>query len=133
RSIARGNWASMLLWGRNLALPGGEVLNSYLAESTLHFWDRNNAWTRIENVDRTNLLLLGENPLPPGFAEHFLARIQAYSFGYDREFNFIPRISTAFGGQFTSYSAPASLDAIYGAHPAGVLLFIRFRAIPLRK
>lgn len=133
RSIARGNWASMILWGRNLALPGGEVLNSYLAESTLRFWDRNNAWTRIENVDRTNLLLLGENPLPPGFAEHFLARVQAYTFGYDREFDFIPRVSTAFGGQFTSYSAPSSLDAIYGAHPAGMLLFIRFRAIPLRK
>ena len=133
RSFARGNWASMILWGRNLALPGGEVLNSYLAESTLRFWDRNNAWTRIENVDRTNLLLLGENPLPPGFAEHFLARIQAYTFGYDREFDFIPRISTAFGGQLTLYSAPASLGAIYGAHPAGALLFLRFRAIPLRK
>lgn len=133
RRFARGNWASMILWGRNLALPGGEVLNSYLAESTLRFWDRNNGWTRIENVDRTNLLLLGENPLPPGFAEHFLARVQAYTFGYDRDFDFIPRVSTAFGGQFTLYSAPASLDAIYGAHPAGMLLFIRFRAIPLRK
>ncbi|MGH9759153.1 MAG: hypothetical protein ACRD4M_15565, partial [Candidatus Acidiferrales bacterium] len=88
---------------------------------------------RIENVDRTNLLLLGENPLPPGFAEHFLARVQAYTFGYDREFDIIPRVSTAIGGQFTLYSAPASLDSVYGAHPAGVLLFIRFRAIPLRK
>ncbi len=58
RGFARGNWASMILWGRNLALPGGEVLNSYLAESTLRFRDRNYAWTRIENVDRTNLLLL---------------------------------------------------------------------------
>lgn len=133
RGFARGNWASMILWGRNLALPGGEVLNSYLAESTLRFRDRNYAWTRIENVDRTNLLLFGENPLPTGFAEHFLARVQAYTFGYDREFDFLPRVSTAFGGQFTSYTAPASLDAIYGAHPAGVLLFIRFRAIPLRK
>ena len=133
RRFARGNWASMILWGRNLGLPGGEVLNSYLAESTLRFADRNYAWTRIENVDRTNLLLLGENPPPPGFAEHFLARVQAYSFGYDREFDFVPRVSTAFGGQITLYSAPASLDPIYGAHPTGALLFIRFRPIPLRK
>ncbi|HTS11314.1 MAG TPA: hypothetical protein VMH00_04285 [Candidatus Limnocylindrales bacterium] len=126
-----GNWASMLLWGRNEDLPGGEVFNGYLAESTLKFLRRNYGWTRIENVDRTNLLELGENPLPPGFEEHFLARIQAYTFGYDREFDFVPRVSTALGGQFTLYGKPAFLDSLYGSHPAGFLLFLRFRAVPL--
>ncbi|HUJ30693.1 MAG TPA: hypothetical protein VLY23_05390 [Candidatus Acidoferrum sp.] len=126
-----GNWASMLLWGRNEDLPGGEVFNSYLAESTLKFARRNYAWTRIENVDRTNLLLLGENPIPPGFEEHFLARVQAYTLGYDREFGFIPRVSSALGGQFTLYGAPAFLDSTYGSHPAGFLVFLRFRpALP---
>ena len=128
-----GNWATMLLWGRNSTIPGGEVFNSYLAESTARFARHNYAWTRIENVDRTNLLLLGENPLPPGFEEHFLARVQAYTFGYDHEFNFIPRIASAFGGQYTLYNAPASLDTIYGAHPMGVLIFIHLRAIPLHR
>lgn len=84
-------------------------------------------------MDRTNELLLGENPLPPGFQEHFLARIQAYTFGYDHEWNFIRHISTAFGGQYTLYAAPPSLDAIYGSHPMGVLTFLRFRAIPSQK
>ena len=128
-----GNWATTLVWGRNEDLPGGEVFNSYLAESTVRFARRNFAWTRVENVDRTNELLLGENPLPPGFEEHFLARIQAYTLGYDREFNLIPRISSALGGQFTLYGKPASLDSLYGAHPAGVLLFLRLRAVPAKK
>jgi hypothetical protein len=128
-----GNWATTLVWGRNEDIPGSEVLNSYLGESTIRFARRNYAWTRIENVDRTNLLLLGENPLPPGFQEHFLARVQAYTFGYDREFNFIPRVSSGVGGQFTLYGKPAFLDSTYGAHPAGFLLFVRLRPVPLEK
>ena len=127
---AWGNSATTLIWGRNLTLPGGEVYNSYLAESTLRFKRRNFTWTRIENVDRTNELLNGENPLPPGFGEHFLARIQAYSFGYDRDFDLIPHIASALGGQVTLYGKPASLDPIYGDHPTGVLLFVRFRPVP---
>jgi hypothetical protein len=91
------------------------------------------AWTRIENVDRTNDLLLGENSLPPGFDERFLARAQAYTFGYDREFNLIPHGSCAFGGQYTLYTKPSSLDSIYGSHPMGVLLFLRLCAIPIQK
>lgn len=122
-----GNWASTMLWGRNRTLPGGEVFNSYLAESTLRFLARNYVWGRIENVDRTNELLLGENPLPPGFAEHFLGRVQAYTLGYDHDFHVIPNLATALGGQVTFYGVPKSLNTIYGSHPAGVVLVLRVR------
>jgi hypothetical protein len=127
RPISRGNWASSIVWGRNRSLTTGEVLNSYLLESTLHFLSKNALWGRVENVDRTNLLLLGENPEPAGFEEHFLARIQAYTEGYDREFSILPHFSTALGAQFTSYGKPESLDAIYGDHPIGVVVFVRIR------
>jgi hypothetical protein len=63
----------------------------------------------------------------------FLARVQAYSFGYDREFNFIPHVASALGGQYTLYAKPASLDSRYGAHPMGVVAFVRFRAVPSPK
>jgi hypothetical protein len=133
RPLAKGNWDTTLLWGRNRDIPDRQVFNGYLAESTLRFAKHNYAWTRIENVDRTNELLLGENPLPTGFNERFLARVQAYSFGYDREFNFIPHVSSALGGQYTLYAKPSSLDSIYGTQPMGVLLFLRLRAVPLQK
>lgn len=133
RDGAWGNWATTIVWGRNRTSPDAEIFNSYLAESTARFAKHNYAWTRIENVDRTNELLLGENPIPPGFQERFLARVQAYTFGYDHEWNFIPHISSALGGQYTIYSAPASLHPIYGSHPMGVLTFLRFRAIPSQK
>ena len=127
RPLRRGNWASLLLWGRNQDVSGGNVGNSYLLESTLRFLDRNYAWTRIENVDRTNELLLGENPEPVGFSERYFTRVQAYSAGYEREVGHIPHLSTGLGGQFTWYGVPEVLQPVYGSHPVGVMLFLRAR------
>jgi len=127
RPIRNGNWASMFLWGRNQSLQDGNVGNAYLAESTLRFLTNNYVWTRIENADRTNELLLGENPLPPGFAERYFTRVQAYTTGYDREFGHIPHISPALGAQVMWYGVPDVLKGTYGSHPVGVIAFLRLR------
>jgi hypothetical protein len=127
RPLSRGNWASTLLWGRNHSLATGENFNGYLAESTLRFHANESVWGRIENVDRTTELLLGNHPEPPGFEERFLAGIQAYAVGYDHDFHFIPGLATAFGGQVTWYGKPAFLTPIYGRHPVGAILFVRIR------
>jgi len=128
RPFHNGNWASTLLWGRNQNLEDGNIGNGYLLESAVRFMSRNSAWTRIENVDRTNELLLGENPFPPGFHERFFTRVQAYTVGYDREFGNIPHLSTAIGGQFTWYGVPNVLKTTYGSDPVGVTVFLRVRA-----
>ena len=127
RRLQNGNWASMLLWGRNRSLVDGNIGNSYLAESTLHWAGKNYLWTRIENVDRTNELLLGENLEPAGFQERYFARVQAYTAGYDREIGHIPHLSTAVGAQVTWYGVPDTLKPIYNSHPAGVVMFLRLR------
>lgn len=126
-SLSGGNWANTLLWGRTRDVGGSNVLNGYLAESNLGFLNRNHVWTRIENVDKSNELLLGEDPEPPGFTEHFLARIQAYSFGYDRDLPAPTWLETAIGVQWTLYGIPDSLIATYGNHPQGLALFLRVR------
>ena len=130
--MEKGNWASLLLWGRNQNPSGGNVGNSFLLESTLRFLERNYVWTRIENVDRTNELLLGENensqsPEPPDFSERYFARVQAYTAGYEREVGHIPHLSTALGGQFTWYGVPDPLKPSYGSHPVGGMIFLRLR------
>jgi len=127
KPLTKGNWASTLLWGRNRTLQGGQIGNGYLAESALRFAEHNRVWTRIENVDRTSELLLGKQAEPPGFDEKFLARIQAYTAGYDRDFPLIPCLSTALGAQITFYGKPDFLTPIYGQHPLGVILFMRVR------
>ena len=121
-----GNLATMLLWGRNQRLEGGNAGNSFLAESTLRL-ARNVIWTRIENTDRTNELLLDDNPIPANFEERYFTRVQAYTAGYDREVGHIPHLSTAIGGQLTFYGVPDVLQSAYGSHPLGVNVFLRAR------
>jgi hypothetical protein len=127
RPLRQGNWASTVLWGRTRSLPGNAIFDSYLFESTLRFRERNYTWTRIENVERSNELILGENPLPPNFQEQPIGRVQAYTLGYDRDFDLIPHLASAIGAQFTTYGVPAILQPIYGTHPFGVAVFLRFR------
>jgi hypothetical protein len=127
RPIRKGNLASMILWGRNQSLSDGNVGNSYLLESSLRFLNRNYAWTRIENVDRTNELLLGETALPSGFVERYFTRVQAYTLGYDREVGKMRHVSMAIGGQVTLYGVPQVLESNYGSHPIGVIAFFRVR------
>ena len=122
-----GNWASSVIWGRARSAQDNSKFNSYAFESTLHFRARNFVWTRIESAERSNELLLGENPLPPNFAEMPIGRVQAYTLGYDRDFEVIPRLSSALGAQATIYGTPESLKTIYGSHPAGFVVFVRLR------
>ena len=125
--IKNGNWASMLLWGRNENINGGNIGNGYLFESTLRFHERNYTWMRIENVDRTSELLLGNNPEPPGFEERYFARVQAYTGGFDREIGNLTHFATAVGGQLTWYGVPGILKTDYGDHPFGAVVFLRVR------
>ncbi len=127
RPLQKGNWASLALWGRNQDVSGGNVGNSYLLESTLRFLERNYVWTRIENVDRTNELLLDDSPEPPGFNERYFTRVQAYTAGYEREVGHVPHLSTALGAQFTWYGVPDVLKPIYGDHPVSAIVFLRLR------
>jgi hypothetical protein len=126
RPLHNGNWASTLVWGRNLSLADGNVGNSYLLESTLRRGPHR-LWTRIENADRTNELLLGESPFPGGFSEAYFARVQAYTAGYDREVGHFSHLSTALGGQITFYGVPPALRSQYGNRPLGANVFLRMR------
>ena len=127
RPFSKGNWASTLLWGRNKGAYDQQIFNSYLAESTVRIGS-NYIWGRVENVDRTNELILGEAPPPPGFVERFAARVQAYTLGFDRDLGDIPHLSIAPGAQVTFYGNPDSLTPIYGNHPVGAVVFLRIRA-----
>jgi hypothetical protein len=126
-SSNKGNWATTLAWGRTRDLPDNHIENSYLLESTLRFRSRNYAFTRIEDVDRTSELLLGERPLPPNFEEEPVGRVQAYTFGYDRDLGRIPHLDTALGAQVTAYTPGSILQPVYGTNPMGIVVFLRLR------
>ena len=127
RPLASGNWTSTILWGRTRSLPDDAVFNSYLLESTVRFRTHNYAWTRIENVDRSSELILGDNPPPTGFQERPIGRVQAYTLGYGRDVNFMPHLATAIGAQVSIYGVSDTLRPIYGTRPAGIAIFVRLR------
>jgi hypothetical protein len=127
RPLKKGNWASTLLWGRTRSLPDDGKENSYLLESTLRFAERNRIWTRIENAGRSNELLNGGNPLPAGFEEGPLTHVQAYTIGYDRDFDLLPHLASAIGAQVTAYGVGKPLQGVYGRNPVGIAIFLRLR------
>ena len=131
KPFARGNWANSFIWGRNHENHDNEIfkLNGYTAESTLNFLDRNYLYTRLELVDKNNLLR-HEDLDRLGFDhdfEHPQFRTGAYTFGAARDVWNTDKFSMAIGGDFTFYSQPRVLDPIYGSNPTSYRFFIRLR------
>jgi hypothetical protein len=125
-----GHIASSLIWGRNKDLPGqgAWIFNSYTAESTVNFLNRNWVWTRIENVDRDRTLMAGETPAALQVEENPVGRIQAFTFGYERDLPIGPSfLKTGLGFQATTYGLAPEFGAVYGAHPATFTVFLRLR------
>ena len=125
----RGNWASAFVWGRNHASSPGEVhnLNGYTAESTVNFLDKNYLYTRLELVDKDDLLRPADKVLLGITQDHPSFRIGAYTFGGVRDIWNTDKVSLGIGSDVTFFSKPAILDRIYGNNPMGWKLFLRIR------
>jgi hypothetical protein len=129
KSFDRGNWASALVWGRNHLSAPGETrnLNGYTFESTINFLDRNYLYTRLELVDKDELLSASDRALLGITDHHPSFRIGAYTTGFARDLRNTDKLSLAVGSDLTFYSKPAALDPIYGQRPVSWKLFFRIR------
>jgi hypothetical protein len=129
KPLKRGSWASAFVWGRNHTSNPAEThnLNGYTAESTVNFFDKNYLYTRLELVDKDELLR-PEDRLKLGIVDdHPSFRIGAYTLGGVRDVWTTDKFSMGIGGDFTLYSTPAILDPIYGSHPKSFRIFLRLR------
>lgn len=129
RPFTRGNWASAFVWGRNHVSGAGEThnLNGYTAESTVNFLDKNYLYTRLELVDKDDLLRSADRALLGIKTEHPSFRIGAYTVGGVRDVWTRDKIAFGVGSDLTFYSTPAILDQIYGKNPVSWKLFLRLR------
>ncbi len=125
----RGNWASAFVWGRNHQSSPGEThnLNGYTAESTVNFLAKNYFYTRLELVDKNELLRASDRALLGITDDHPSFRIGAYTFGGARDLWNTDKVSFAIGSDLTFYSKPSILDRIYGRNPVSWKLFFRIR------
>ena len=129
RPFHRGNWASAFVWGRNHVSGHDEIinLNSYTAESTVQFLDKNYVYTRLELVDKDDLLRPSDRALLGIRQDHPVFRIGAYTLGGARDIWNTDKLSFAIGSDVTFYSKPSTLDPIYGSNPVSWKLFFRVR------
>jgi hypothetical protein len=129
KPFSRGNSASAFVWGRNHVSTPGEIrnLNGYVAESTLNFLDKNYLYTRLELVDKNELLRAIDRARLGITDDHPSFRIGAYTFGGARDVLANEKLTVAVGSDLTFYSKPALLDPIYGTNPVSWKLFLRLR------
>ena len=129
RPFNRGNWASAIIWGRNHTSSPGEThnLNGYTAESTVNFLDKNYFYTRLELVDKNELLRAADRAKLGIAQAHPSFRLSAYTFGGVRDVWNTDKLSLGVGSDVTFYSTPAVLDRIYGNNPVSWRLFLRLR------
>ncbi|HKP39328.1 MAG TPA: hypothetical protein VJT71_20895 [Pyrinomonadaceae bacterium] len=129
KPFEHGNWASAFIWGRNHTSSPGEThnLNGYTFESTVNFLDKNYLYTRLELVDKNELLRPADRTLLGITDDHPSFRIGAYTFGGARDIWENKKVSMSIGSDLTFYSKPAILDRIYGSNPVSWKLFFRLR------
>ena len=129
RPFKRGGLASAFIWGRNHTSKPGEIhnLNGYTFESTVTFLDKSYLYTRLELVDKNELLRAVDRASLGITDNHPSFRIGAYTFGGARDIWTNKRISVAMGSDVTFYSKPTILDRLYGDNPVSWKLFLRLR------
>jgi hypothetical protein len=120
RPMPGGSWSSSFVWGRTHGTATHRNLNSYLVESVLPVRRNNFLTGRFELVDKDEL-----------FANQTgVYRIGAYTAGYTHDFDWFRRVETGIGANCTAYSLPGAIKPIYGNHPVGGNVFVRFRLKP---
>ena len=83
---------------------------------------------RIENVDRDRTLLVGETTEALETEGDPIGRVQAYTFGYERDLPVkLSRVKVGVGVQATAYGLTEQLKPVYGNHPAGFSVFLHIR------
>jgi hypothetical protein len=123
-TLSSGSLASSIIWGRNNDMIDSEerIFNSYALESTLNFKNRNWLWTRLENLDKDGTLFYGD-ATPIG-------RVQAYSFGYERDILRTPLwANIGLGFQFTTYGMTEEMKSAYGSSPKSFVMFVHLRPV----
>lgn len=119
RPLARGSWATSVVWGRVHKEADNHNLNGYLLETTVNFQLRNYAFSRMELVDKDELF--PGNPLAPSY------RIGAYTVGGAHDLIQRRLWQLAVGADVTFYSKPSALDSSYGENPVSFQIFLRAR------
>jgi len=122
KPLAKGNWSSSLIWGRNHDTYSKHNGDAYTLESVFPLSSKNILTGRAELVDKDELF----NTITELDGRAF--RIGAYTLGYSREIGTaFGVLRTALGANASTYSLPGLIKPFYGDRPWSVSVFLRVR------
>jgi hypothetical protein len=112
-------WSSTIAWGRNYKTEEGHGSHALLAETLIPVTKKNFLTGRFEWSQRDELF--------PDDHDAHAFDVVAYTGGYTRELGALRTLRSAIGFNLTGYQIAQGLRPIYGNHPMGVSMFVRFR------
>ena len=115
RPFSNGDWNTSVIWGRVHKTESQANLNGFVLESVARFAEVNYVTGRVERLDKDELSLPGSY------------RVNAFTFGYTRDFKLVSFLKTGIGVNLTTYPLPAPLHRIYGDQPLAAIIFLRVR------
>lgn len=101
--------------------------NPLLFRQAVNFFDKNFIYTRLELVDKDELLRSTDRLRLGITQDHPSFRIGAYTLGGVRDVWTTEKIELGIGSDLTFYSKPSLLDTIYGNRPISWKVFFRIR------
>jgi hypothetical protein len=111
----RGGWSSSLIWGHSKT-------HAFTAETVARFRQKNFITARVESAGKDELFPHLDDSRPA-----HVYRIGAYTAGYTRDAGTFNHVQAGVGANLTAYTLPVAIQPVYGGHPVGVNVFLRFR------
>jgi len=128
RPLPDGSWAATFLYGMNHKIQEKRNVHSVGLETLYKFKHLNYLTARAEFVDKDELF--SNDPVAQEkFESEGISsfKVDAFTFGYARDFDLIRGFQTGVGGNFTLYSFPEALKPFYGDAPKSLFLYFRIR------
>jgi hypothetical protein len=116
--LSGGLAQTTLAWGRN-SPDGSQQTHAYLLETAYRF-NRQSVFARFENVDKDELFTSPDSLNGRAF------KIAKLAVGYSVEIGHTDTFLANLGVEFSGFTKPKLLDAIYGSNPYGLIVFTRF-------
>lgn len=120
--LHKGNWQTMLAWGRNHNHPG-RTLDAWLLESAATVFKRHTFFGRCERVEKDELFLPGSR------FEDCVFTVHKASIGYVFDAVTVEHLRCGAGANVSVSWVPRAIQSVYGGTPVSYQFFVRLKLV----
>jgi hypothetical protein len=129
RPVLGRDWSSSVIWARNHKTVARRATHAVLAETAVPVLSKNMIVGRFEWSQRDELFEYDHDVAHDVFegTGKSVFDVGAFTLGYVRELATTKSVNVAVGMNVTTYALAGGLKPFYGARPAAMTAFLRFR------